>query len=176
MDNNSKEQHEPSPSADKDLWVRGVAHANHRHALVDAEMETQELEQRVARARYEYEIAQRIHAKAASEEARKDWEIQVSVAHDVMVMEEQELAEAAESAAYHRTMAAEIEADLGDKAEVYAAILADFDWDEDDEDMDEICPFMDECPLLYGEDECDEYEIYEDEEDEADLNNEEVPF
>jgi hypothetical protein len=172
MDNNL-EQPDPSPSVDSDdLWIRGVVYANQLHALAEAEIEIQRLEKNAARARYEYEIAQRIRDKMEEPEAHKDWDIQASVMHDCMVMAEHELAEAVESADYHRAMAAEIEADLGDEAEVYASLLADFGWGEEDEededfdDLDVICPFIDVCPLMYDED-FDEYEIYEDYENDA---------
>ena len=69
---------------------------------------------------------------------RQDWEIRASVAHDILVMVEQDLAEVAGDAAYYRTMVTEIEDDLGDKAEVYEAILSQLAWEEDlDEAWDE---------------------------------------
>jgi len=106
MDSNL-EQPDPSPSVDSDdLWVRGVVYANQLHALAEAEIEAQRLERNVARARYEYEIAQRIRDKMEEPEAHKGWDIQASAMHDCMVMTEQELAEAVEKADYHRAMAA----------------------------------------------------------------------
>jgi hypothetical protein len=168
--NDNPEQPDLSPSVDgDDLWIRGVVYANHLHALAEAEIEARQLEKNAVRAQYEYEIAQRIRDKIEEAETHKDWDIQASVMHECMVMTEQELAEAVESADYHRAMVAEIEADLGDKAEVYASLLADFGWGEEDEDLDDldvICPFIDVCPLMYDED-FDEYETYEDYENDA---------
>lgn len=131
-----------------DLWVRGKVYVQFKHALEEAGSEMAELEQAVARARYKYEIARRIHAKTTDEEARKDWEIQVSVAHDVMMMEEAQLEEVAERADYYRAMLAEIEVDLGDKAQQYEEILDAVEWAEEEwedfEDWDEFDEWEDE--------------------------------
>jgi hypothetical protein len=154
---------------DDDLWVRGKVYVQFKHALEDAEMEIQELEQCVARARYEHAIAQRIHAKATGKQARKDWESQVSAAHDMLVTEEHHLAEETERADYYRAMLAEIEADLGDKARLYEEILDAVEWAEEDweefDDWDEFDEF---------EDWDEEYE-WEDEEGESSQPGTEAP-
>jgi chromosome segregation ATPase len=129
-----------------------------KRALEDAEIEIQELEQRVARARYEYAIAQRIHARTTGKKARKDWESQVSAAHDMMVTEEHDLAEKTERADYCRAMLAEIEADLGDKARQYEEILDAIEWaDEDWEEFEDWDEF-DEWDEFGDWDEEDEWE------------------
>jgi len=120
----------------EDLWVRGQVYASHKRLLEDAEAQILPLERDVARARYEYEIAQRIQDKETDPEARQDWEIRASVAHDIVVMAEHRLAEVVEDAAYYRAMVAEMEADLGDKAQVYGEILADFGWEDDWDEED----------------------------------------
>jgi hypothetical protein len=84
-------------------WQERAAHA---------QSAIQEIEPRLARLRYEYEIAQRLLAKAPDEAARQTWDIQVSVQHDFMVMAEGELAEQQEDLALCAAMIAEIEADL----------------------------------------------------------------
>ncbi len=134
------------PLDDEDLWVRGQAYVNHKRMLEEAEAQLPGLEREFARARYEYEIAQRIRDKTEDPEARQDWDIKTSVAHDLTMMAEHRLAEVAEDAAYYRAMVAEMEADLGDKAQVYGEILADLE-----SDLDEICPFIEDCPFLYDE-------------------------
>lgn len=128
------------PLDNEDLWVRGQAYVNHKRLLEEAEAQIPHLERDVARARYEYEITQRIRDQETDPEVRQDWEIRASVAHDITVMAEHRLAEVVEDAAYHRAMVTEMEADLGDKAQVYGEILADFDWEEewDEEDFDEF--------------------------------------
>lgn len=131
------------PSSDldnEDLWVRGRVYVHFKRLLEEAEAHISDLEHDVARAQYEYEIAQRIRDKTTDAEARQDWDIQVSVTHDFMIMAEHELAEEATSAAYYRAMVAEMEADLGDKAQVYWDTLAEFYWGEewDEEDLDEL--------------------------------------
>ena len=140
-----------------DLWVRGKVYVQLKRDLEDAEMEVQEMELRVACARYEHEIAQRIHAKATGKQARKDWEMRVKASRDAMVTEEHRLAEETERADYCRAMLAETEADLGDKAQQYEQILhavecAEEDWDEFDEFED-----WDKGDLLEWDDE-DEWE------------------
>lgn len=146
-----------------DLWKRGIVYITHRHALIEVEMEVQRLEHNIARMQYEHEMMQRVRDKAADPEARQVWEDRVNANHDFVMVTEQELADAAESAAYHRAMVAEIEADLGENAQAYAAILSELEWDE--ENADEICPFIDECPIMCEDfeefDDLDEHEIYE---------------
>ena len=183
MNSNPEEQPELSPIIDDDVWVRGVVYVRHKRLLMGAEVQLPRLEQNAARARYEYDILQRIRDKTEDPEARQDWDVLASVAHDFMMVAEQELEEATESAAYHHAMVTEMEADLGEKAGEYESALAVFDldeWDEEDFDepgLDEICPFFDECPFMYDED-LDEYdyEDYEDEEDESSITDAEVPF
>ena len=122
----------PSPDLDsEDLWVRGRVYVHFKRLLEEAEAHIPDLERDVARAQYEYEIAQRIRDKATDAEARQDWDIHVSVPHDFMVMAEHELAEETASAAYYRAMVAEIETDLGDKARAYEDVLVGFDWEEE---------------------------------------------
>jgi hypothetical protein len=146
-----------------DLWVRGRAYVQFKYALEEAEMELEELEQRVARARYEHEIAQRIHAKTTDKQARKDWERRVKAAHDALVTEERRLAEVTERADYCCAMLAEIEADLGEKAGQYEEILGAVEWAEEDweefEDWDEFDEFE-------GWDEFDEWDEEDEWEDE----------
>ncbi len=128
----------PSPDLDsEDLWVRGRVYVHFKRLLEEAEAHLPDLERDVARAQYEHEIAQRIRDKTTDAEARQDWDIQVSVAHDFMIMAERELAEETENAAYYRAMVAEMEADLGDKAQVYEDTLAELYWGEewDEEDL-----------------------------------------
>jgi hypothetical protein len=181
MNSNPEEQIELSPAIDDDVWVRGVVYVRHKRLLMSAEVQLPRLEQNAGRARYEYDILQRIRDKTESPEAGQDWDVLASVAHDFMVMAEQEMEEVAESAAYHRAMVAEMEADLGEKAQEYESALAVFDWDEWDEedfdepDLDEICPFFDECPFMYDEDLFD-YKDYEDGENESSMSDAEVPF
>ncbi len=121
----------------EDLWVRGRVYVHFKRLLEKAEAYISDLECDVARAQYEHEIAQRIRDKTTDAEARQDWDIQVSVAHDFMIMAERELAEETENAAYYRAMVAEMEADLGDKAQVYEDTLAELYWGEewDEEDL-----------------------------------------
>ncbi len=131
----------PSPDLDnEDLWVRGRVYVHFKRLLGEAEAHISDLERDVARAQYEYEIAQRIRDRMTDAEARQDWDIQVSVTHDFMVMAEHELAEETENAAYYRAMVAEMEADLGDKAQVYEDTLSELYWEEewDEEDLDEL--------------------------------------
>lgn len=128
----------PSPDLDNDdLWVRGRVYVHFKRLLEEAEVHVSDLEHDVARAQYEYEIAQRIRDKTTDAEARQDWDIQVSVAHDFMMMAEHELAEETTGAAYYRAMVAEMEADLGDKAQVYEDTLSELYWEEewDEEDL-----------------------------------------
>jgi hypothetical protein len=135
---------------EEDLWVRGRVYACYKHLLNETEEHICELEHHVARARYEHEITQRIGNKLADPQERQDWEINETVAHDCMAMAEQELAEATDNAAYYRAMVAEIESDLGEKAQEYLLILATLDWEDewwDEEDLDEF----------------DEYDEFEDE-------------
>ncbi len=85
---------------------------------VDAYGEIQEeIEPELERQRYEYEITQRLLAKAASKEERDEWEIQASVMHDVVVMTEAQLEEKEAEAALCEAMIAEIEADLAQERE-----------------------------------------------------------
>lgn len=130
-----------------DLWVRGRAYVHFKYALEDAEMELEESKQRVARARYEHEIAQRVQAKTTDKQTRKEWERRVKEAHDALMTEESHLAEVTDRADYCRAMLAEIEADLGDKAEQYEEILNVVEWAEEDwaefEDWDEFDEFED---------------------------------
>ena len=114
----------------EDLWVRGQVYAHHKRMLAQAEAQIPGLERDVARARYEHEITQRIRDKVTDPEARKNWEIRASVAHDFMVMAEHRLAEVVEDVTYYRATVAEMEDDLGDKAQEYEAILAEFGWEE----------------------------------------------
>lgn len=72
----------------------------------------QELEPRLAGLRYEYEILQRLQVKAGDEKTKKDWEIQVIVHHDIMVMTEHDLVEQEDESALCAAVIAEIEADL----------------------------------------------------------------
>ena len=131
----------PSPDLDsEDLWVRGRVYVHFKRLLEEAEAHISDLEHDVARAQYEHGIAQRIKDKTTNAEARQDWDIQVNVTHDFMMMAEHELTEEITSAAYYRAMVAEMEADLGDKARVYEDTLTKFDWEEewDEEDLDEL--------------------------------------
>ena len=159
------------PLNNEDLWVRGQAYANHKHLLEEAEAQIPYLERAAARARYEYEITQRIQDKQTDPEAHQDWEIRASVAHDMMIMAEHRLAETLEDAAYHRAMVAEMEADLGDKAQAYGEILADLYWEEewDEEDFDEFeepyeARFDPSAPIPFPDDENgwenDQLEVY----------------
>ena len=128
----------PSPDLDsEDLWVRGRVYVHFKRLLGEVEARIPDLEHDVARAQYEYEIAQRIRDKATDAEARQDWDTHVSVTHDFMMMAEHELAEETTSAAYYRAMVTEMEADLGDKAQVYEDTLSELYWGEewDEEDL-----------------------------------------
>lgn len=154
----------PSPDLNsEDLWVRGGVYVHHKRLLEEAEARISSLERDVTRARYEYEITQRIRDKTVDPEARKEWDIRASVAHDFMVMAEGNLAEETENAAYYRAMVAEMEADLGDKAQEYEALLAEFDWEEewDEEDFDECGEFDPYAPIPFLDDE-DEWEDEDD--------------
>jgi len=150
----------PSPDLNsEDLWVRGGVYVHYERLLEEAEARLPALERDVARARYEYEITQRIRDKTTDPEARDDWDIRASVAHDFAAMAEANLAEETEDAAWYRAMVAEIEADLGDKAQEYEDILTEFDWEEewDEEDFDEFEGFDPYAPIPFMDDE-DEWE------------------
>jgi hypothetical protein len=163
----------PSDLDDEDLWVRGTVYVHYKRLLEQAEANIPNLERNVARARYEYDITQRIRNRMTDPQECEDWEIRESVAHDIMVMAEGTLAEETEDAAHYRAMVAEIESDLGDKAQAYEAILADFDWEIEDweeEDWEEE-DFEDEefdlfAPIPFS-DEDDEFEDEGDEDDQA---------
>lgn len=150
-----------------DLWVRGKAYVQFKHALEDAEVALEESKQRVARARYEHEIAQRVQAKTTDKQARKEWERRVKAAQDALVTEESHLAEVTERADYCRAMLAEIEADLGEeKAVRYANILTAIEWAEEDweefGDWDEFDEFEDWDEFeVWDEDEWDEEDEWE---------------
>lgn len=165
---------------DEDLWVRGVVYTRFKRLLEEAEERIPSLERKAARARYEYEIAQRIRGRMTDPQECQDWEIRESVAHDFMVMAEAPLAEETESAAYYRAMVAEMEADLGDKAQEYEATLAvigweDEGWEEEDweeEDLDEFGEFEEDeefdlfAPIPFLDEE-DDFEDDGDEDDQA---------
>ena len=143
---------ESLPDLDNDdLWVRGRVYARHKRLLDEAEAHISDLERNVARARYEYEITQRIGSKVTDPQACQDWKVNESVAHDFVTMAEHKLAETLDSAAYYRTMVTEIENDLGDKAQEYLTILTALDWEDK------------ECDEEYW-DEFDEFEELDDEE------------
>jgi hypothetical protein len=158
---------------DEDLWVRGQVYVQFKRLLEETEARLPGLERKAARARYEYDIVQRIQDKVTDPQDRQDWEIRASVAHDIMVMIEHDLAEVADSAAYYRAMVTEIEADLGDKAQEYETLLSQFDleedwdeeefedWDEDDFDELEDEEFDLFAPIPFMDDEDD----WEDDED-----------
>ena len=63
------------------------------------------------RLHYEHEIAQRLMAKALSGAERKDWEIEVSVLHDVAIMRVGDLEEQQLLIARYQAMIAEIDAE-----------------------------------------------------------------
>jgi hypothetical protein len=142
---------------DEDLWIRGHVYVRHKRLLAETEECTFDLERNVARARYEYEITQRIGSKLTDPQAQQDWKITESVAHDFIIMAEHELAEATKNAAYHRAMVTEMEADLGDKAQKYLEILialewVDEDWEEYLDEFDEFAGLEDEFGELDDED------------------------
>lgn len=153
MSTESEETQYPLTDLDnEDLWVRGQVYVRHKRMLAEAEARTVDLEGNVARARYEYEITQRIGSKLTDPEAQKDWEITESVAHDFVMMAEHELAEATKDTAYYRAMVTEMEADLGDKAQTYLEILTALDWIDEDWDEEYFDDF----------DEFDEFEELDD--------------
>ncbi|MCP4537035.1 MAG: hypothetical protein GY832_07795 [Chloroflexi bacterium] len=144
MSTESKETlYELTDLDDEDLWVRGQVYVRHKRLLVDAEECTAELERNVARARYEYEITQRVGAKITDSQAQENWKTTESVAHDLVMMAEHELAEAAKNTAYHHAMVTEMEADLGDKAQKYLEILIAFEWVEEDWEEEYFDEFVD---------------------------------
>jgi hypothetical protein len=136
---------------DEDLWVRGHVYARHKRLLAEAEGYAVGMERNVARARYEYEITQRIGSKLTDPQAQQDWKTTGSAAHDLVMMAEHELAEATKNAAYHRAMVTEMEADLGDKAQTYLEILIAFEWADEDWDEEYFDEF-DEFEELDDED------------------------
>lgn len=71
-----------------------------------------EIEPEVARLKYEQRIAERLLKKAAADAEREHWRIQVSVYHDLLVMEEGRREELEEEIAQDRAMIAEIQRDL----------------------------------------------------------------
>jgi hypothetical protein len=150
---------DPSDIDGEDLWRRGIVYFTHQHALTGAEMEVQRLEYSLVHMQYEYEIIQRVRDKTTDAKARQVWQDLADAKHDLITMTEQEIADAIESVAYHRTMVAEIEADLGENAQTYAAILAELEWDGEDTD-EIICPFVDECPIV-----CEDFELFDDDVD-----------
>jgi hypothetical protein len=164
---------------DEDLWVRGQVYVQFKRLLEEAEARLPGLERKAARARYEHDVTQRIQDKVTGPQDRQDWEIRASVAHDVMAMIEHDLAEVTDSAAYYRAMVAEIEADLGDKAQEYEVLLSQFDleedWDEDDFDELEDEEFDLFAPIPFMEDE-DDWEDEEDDEEGDDPACEETPL
>lgn len=135
-----KKEQAVDPLNNDDLWVRGKVYVRFKHLLDDADIEVSRMKDEVARARYEHDITQRVLAKAESPEAREEWEIRASVARDWVAMQEQNLEEAVQNAACYRAMVAELEADLGDKAQEYEELLDMYDLDEDwdEEDLDEF--------------------------------------
>ncbi len=143
---------------DEDLWIRGHVYTRHKHLLAEAEECSAELERNVARARYEHEITQRIGNKMTDPQAQQDWKTAENVARDLVVMAEHELAEAAKNVAYHSAMVAEMETDLGDKAQTYLEVITALEWideDWDDEffdDFDEFDEFDDEFEELDDDD------------------------
>jgi hypothetical protein len=71
-----------------------------------------EIEPETTRLKYEQQIAQRLLKKATTDAERANWEIQVSVYHDILVIEEGKRAELEEQIAQDRAMIAEIRRDL----------------------------------------------------------------
>jgi hypothetical protein len=63
------------------------------------------------RLHYEHELAQRLMAKAQSEAEREDWEIELSVLHDLAVMRAGDLEEQQLLIARYEAMIAEIDAE-----------------------------------------------------------------
>ncbi len=136
----------PLPDLDEeDMWVRGQVYVSYKHRLEHAERRIPELEHSVAQARFEHEITQRIRANATDPQVRQDWETRESAAHDSIAEAERELAEESNNAVYYRAMVAEIETDLGDKAEMYLEILTALEWLDDwEEDFIDLEQFPDE--------------------------------
>ncbi len=138
----TEETLDPLPDLDEeDMWIRGQIYVNYKRLLEQTEMRVSELEHYVACARYEHEIIQRVRANAPDPQARQDWEPYESAAHDSIVAAEHEMAEESSNAVYYRAMVAEMERDLGDKAQPYLEILTTLKWIEDDwdeEDLDDL--------------------------------------
>jgi hypothetical protein len=166
MSNELYEQQDMLSNIDtKDILTRGVTYLNHMNTLAQTEAEIEELEYDLARAQYEHDIIKRIQNKATDPPEKADWDSYVKMTKDLIEMAEKELADAAQVITHYRAIINEIEADLGDKAELYVTILTELGWGNDDRDLDDIfCPFLDECPILGGgvtrDDEGNTYEAY----------------
>ena len=152
MNSEAEETLDPLPDLDEeDMWVRGQIYVNYKRRLEQAEMRIAELEHDIACARYEHEIIQRVRANA-TEEARQDWATYESAAHDSIVAAEHDLAEENSDAVYYRAMVAELENDLGDKAQPYLEILTSLNWvdeDWDDFEWDEFDPLDPNAPIPF---------------------------
>ena len=147
MTGETEETLQPLPDLDEDdMWVRGQVYVNYKHLLGQAELHIPELEHNVAQARYEHEITQRMRANVDDPQARLDWKTRESAAHDSIAAAERELAKGNNNAIYYRAMVAEIENDLGDKAEMYLEIITTLEWmgEWDEEDLIDLEHFTDE--------------------------------
>ena len=103
----------PCSAQERQAMRRGEVRASLQQRVRGAQMTIdEEILPELERLHYEHEIAQRLLARAQAGADRDDWEIEVSVLHDVAMMRAGDLEEQQMLIARYEAMIAEVEADL----------------------------------------------------------------
>ncbi len=83
-----------------------------RQRLMEAHRRLREEEKALGRLKYQWALARRLRDRANSEEERELWRVQSDVYMGMVMQQEQAIAELQEKITIHRTMLAEVEADI----------------------------------------------------------------